>query len=800
MSENEEFDEIEPIAIIGASCRFPQADNLDAFWMNLCHGVESVTSFTEEDLVRSKVPPEIYNDPNYVNAGCVLDDIDKFDADFFGYSMDVAELIDPQQRLFLECAYEAVEDSGYAVETLEGITGVFGGTRTSSYSRLLAPVLSQIGSSKAFEAVLGNTVDQACLRISYGLNLKGPSIGVQTVCSSSIVAVHLACESLQNGECDLALAGASAVNVPHRQGFIYDKDMVLSPDGHCRAFDMKAQGSVVGNGLGFVVLKRYSEALEDKDQIYAVIKSTAINNDGGSKIGYRAPSIEGQASVINDAIILSGIDPETISYIEANGTGTFHGDSVEVEALSRVFRQATEKKGFCGIGAVKTNIGHLTHAAGIAGLIKTILSLKYKKIPPSLNYETPNPQLNNSPFYVVKELTDWEKNGYPRRAGVNAFAIGGSNAHVVLEEGPGIEAVSENEEKEFNILTISAKSEKGLIELAKKYEIFLKNHEEDSIENICYTSNIGRYHFQYRLAFVTDSVKDLSLQISDFLNKSQDEKEILSNRDIPKIGFILNEKLEEISSNYSFLYKSCKVFNECINLCLDKLNKNHDFSFHDFFKEDFSENQLKNSSTKNFIIQYSTASMWESLGIKPLGLMGKGSGFFTAGCLAGYLSVDEGLRLSLLLDEYLNNDMRNDVKIFVSEKIKEINGLEKAQIKLNSFYTGAVENIQEAIWAEFGKEVIDYEKNQEKIELFIKENNIDFALSIGNKTLHSNKKIQLNDSLRQEETYFYGVLQNLAELYVHGADINWENFCNNRFHRTSIPTYPFEKKSCWFKG
>jgi len=813
VTDNEEFEEIEPIAIIGASCRFPGADSLDEFWANLCNGNESVSFFTEDELAEEKVSPDIYKSSDYVNAACVIDDIEMFDPVFFGYTEEEAELIDPQQRLFLQCAYEAIEDAGYSVQNYDGITGVFGGTRTSSYAKLLNSILIRVGSLKSFEVILGNTVDQACLRVSYGLNLKGPSIGVQTVCSSSIVAVHLACESLQNGECDLALAGASAINIPQKQGYLYDEGMVLSPDGHCRAFDIKAQGSVPGNGIGVVVLKRFSEAVEDKDHIYAVVKGTAVNNDGASKIGYRAPSIEGQASVINNAVQLAGIDPGTISYIEANGTGTFHGDSVEIEALSRVFQANSDRKSFCGIGAVKTNIGHLTHAAGIAGLIKTILSLKYKKLPPSLNCETLNPQLNNSPFYVVRELSEWKTDYIPRRAGVNAFAIGGSNAHVVLEEAPQFEEPVKKVKGVFHILAISAKTEKALGKLVKKYDFFLKSHPEEEFQDICFTANVGRDHFPCRLALVADSMGDLSRQISDLVKEPKqltDKKHFSGNNKVLKTAFLFFDHTTEFMTNYRFFYDTQPQFREGIDLCLDILKKNHGLSLFQFVLGDSISVNDTYSATAGFVVEYAFAAMWKSWGIEPSVVTGYGSGFCAAACVAEVIRLEDGLKLVVSKDDYLRNvvEKRDDNHFILFEEVMNNIELSAAKINIISPFTGIVTDIKETLISEFWNEEDKSSIDPEKIKNYLSEKDINYVIEIGNDSLLFSKNIgellpgngiayKNYNQIINNQKY---ILECLSVLYVSGADINWKAFNNNQFRRVSLPTYPFERKRCWFKG
>ncbi|MBW4611876.1 MAG: SDR family NAD(P)-dependent oxidoreductase [Desmonostoc vinosum HA7617-LM4] len=433
-----QIDELmEGIAIIGMAGRFPKAKNIAEFWQNLCNGVESISTFTDEDLIANGIETALLNDSNYVKSGTVLENIDLFDAAFFGFNPKEAELTDPQHRIFLECAWEALEDAGYDSNKSENRTGIYAGVGWNSYQSFNLNQ-DQIGSANSFQKLIGNDKDFLTTRVAYKLNLQGPSITVQTACSTSLVATNLACQSLLNYQCDMALAGGVSIRVPQKTGYLYQEGGILSPDGHCRAFDAQAKGTIIGNGVGVIVLKRLTEAIADRDHIYAIIKGSAINNDGSQKVGYTAPSIKAQAEAIAEALLIAGVEPESIGYIEAHGSGTPLGDPIEIAALSQVFRASTNQKGFCAIGSVKTNIGHLDAAAGVAGLIKTALTLKHKVIPPSLNFEQPNPEIDfaNSPFYVNTQLREWQTMDTPRRAGVNSLGIGGTNVHVILEEAP----------------------------------------------------------------------------------------------------------------------------------------------------------------------------------------------------------------------------------------------------------------------------------------------------------------------------------------------------------------------------
>src|SRR5919199_1366796 len=531
------------VAVIGMSCRFPGADNIEQYWQNLREGVESITFFSDEELLESGVNPALLNNPNYVKASPILSDVESFDAEFFGYPAKEAQLMDPQQRLLHECAWESLEDAGYNPLTYSGAIGLYAGASTNTYwLNNIFPNRHQldanddlrvatVDSMGGLQMMIANDKDYLTTRVSYKLNLTGPSVNVQTACSTSLVAIHMAIMRLLNGECDMVLAGGVSVQVPSQIGHLYQDGMIVSPDGHCRPFDAEARGTIFGSGVGLVVLKRLEEAIADGDRIYAVIKGSAINNDGATKVGYTAPKGDGQAAVATEAMAMAGVEAQTITYVETHGTGTVLGDPIEIEGLTQAFRSSIEKKNFCAIGSVKTNVGHLQIASGIVGFIKTALALHHKLLPPSLHFATPNPKIDfaNSPFYVNTKLSEWKTEGIPRRAGVNSLGIGGTNAHVILEEAPceergrvlstssptlqhsfesDSEALLLAADRTVHLLTLSAKNEKALQELIQRYQDFLLAHPEASLADVCFTANTGRVHFNHRLCVMaSDSVE-----------------------------------------------------------------------------------------------------------------------------------------------------------------------------------------------------------------------------------------------------------------------------------------------------
>ncbi|HVU66012.1 MAG TPA: SDR family oxidoreductase, partial [Ktedonobacteraceae bacterium] len=496
--------ETRDIALVAMSGRFPGADSVEAFWDNLRAGVESIRHFSREELLAAGTAPELLDRPGFVAARPVLNDVAHFDAAFFGYSPREAAFTDPQHRLFLEVCWEALERAGYDPQRFPGLIGVFAGANISTY------LLGMLGHpaympDDDYQMVIGNDKDALTTTVSYKLNLKGPSFAVQTFCSTSLVAVHLACQSLRQGECDLALAGGVSVRVPTVAGYVHQEGGMESADGHCRAFDAQASGTLFGDGAGVVVLKRLSDALADGDQIIAVIKGSAINNDGALKVSYSAPSVAGQAQVVEQALRNAGVSAESISYVEAHGTGTELGDPIEMAALSKAFSQWTEQQGYCALGSVKTNIGHLDRAAGISGLIKTALALHHREIPPSLHFTRANPEIDfaHSPFYVNTRLTPWERREGVRRAGLNSLGMGGTNVHVVLEEAPARPASGESRTPQ--VLLWSARTQRALEAQTEQLVRYLETHPEVPLADIAYTLQVGRRRFAQRRMLVCQS-------------------------------------------------------------------------------------------------------------------------------------------------------------------------------------------------------------------------------------------------------------------------------------------------------
>jgi acyl transferase domain-containing protein len=640
------------IAIIAMAGRFPRAGNLSQYWHNLCEGVESIDFYSDQELEAVGVSPTVLANPFYVRAGALLEGFDLFDASFFNYSPREAEVMDPQHRIYLECAWEALESAGYTPSNYDGRIGVYAGVSMSSYLAHLHKIPNLVNSVGAMQLVIGNDKDHLATRVSYKLNLRGPSFVVQTACSTSLVAVHLACRGLQNDECDIALAGAVSITQFGKQGYFYTDGGISSPDGHCRAFDADATGTIGGNGVGIVILRRYAEARASRDHIHAVIRGSAINNDGSAKVGYTAPSIEGQAAVITDALHTAGFDPGDISYIEAHGTGTALGDPIELKALDRVFQARTQARQFCGIGSVKTNIGHLDVAAGMAGLIKTALALDHKKIPPTLHYRRPNPQFDiaNSAFYINSVLREWDSNDKPRRAGVSSFGIGGTNAHLVLEEAPRRE--NSGPSRSWQLLTLSAKTEAALGDASRQLLEYVQSNSETNIADVAYTLHMGRMAMSRRRVIlcrnVSEAIDTLSSSTPDRLSVSH---QATANR---SIGFLFPGQGSQVVNMGAELYREEQIFRGIVDYGAELLKP---FLGLDIRRIIYPSNKERNSVVKQldetcfaqpaiFLIEYALARQWMHWGISPDAMLGHSIGEYVAACLAEVFSFEDALRLT----------------------------------------------------------------------------------------------------------------------------------------------------------
>jgi acyl transferase domain-containing protein len=658
MKASSGVDEQGAIAVVGMACRFPGADTPEAFWQNLCDGVISIRKLDDEELENNGVSARTRQLPNYVNAYSGPRQIDKFDASFFGITPGEAECMDPQHRLLLECAHEALERSGFAFGAYPGTAGVFAGTGSSSYltrnvhSLIPDPLnLSDGRLSRDMQVMLGNEKSYVCTRISHKLDLKGPSVYTESACATSLVAIHLACKSLLDYECDTAVAGGARLEVPYGVGYLYQEGGMTSPEGRICTFDVDARGTVFASGVGTVVLKRLEDAIADGDTIHAVIRGSAVNNAGSDKVGFTAPSYDGQRNVILEAMSFAGISPDSLSYVEAHGTGTPMGDPIEIAALTAAFRTETARRQFCALGSLKPNVGHMDVAAGVAGVIKTVMALCHRKLPPSLNFNTPNPQIDfqSSPFFVNTQLRDWETDGTPRRAGVSSFGVGGTNAHVVIEEF--IPDPQERPSRGTQLLVLSAKNERSLEAMEQGLAEHLQAHPEQNLGDIACTLQRGREAFSRRSIVVAD---DRGRAIAT-LRREGSSRPISGKTDgrRPNVAFLFPGQGSQHLDMALSLYRNEPVFRAALARCAAILQPHlqADLVAILYPSSDAREasarlvDQTSITQPALFSVSYALAEQWRAWSIEPTAMLGHSVGEYVAACLAGVFSLEDALRL-----------------------------------------------------------------------------------------------------------------------------------------------------------
>lgn len=628
------------IAIVGLAGRFPGAADVDALWRRLEAGDELLTAFTDEELLAAGVDASLLRRGDYVRAWGQLEGLELFDAEFFGFTPREAELTDPQQRLLLECAWEAFENAGYDPARYPGAVGVFAGSAVSGYAQelLRAGLVTD-----DIQGLIASEKDFLATRVAYKLDLRGPALSIQTACSTSLVAVHLACQSLLARESDLALAGGVSARMVRKTGYLYQEGNIGSPDGHCRAFDASAGGTAGGDGVALVVLKRLADALADGDRVRAVIKGSAINNDGASKVGFAAPSVEGQARVIAEALEVAGVHPESIGYVEAHGTGTVLGDPIEVAALTQAFRGGTTRRGFCGLGSIKTNLGHLDAAAGVVGLLKAALCLERGRIPASLHFTRPNAalDLDNSPFRINATLSDWPHTGHPRRAGVSSFGIGGTNAHAVLEQAPA-QPASARSPRAAQLLLLSARSGPALAAARARLSRALAEQRPD-LADAAYTLALGRRHWPHRCVVACHEPAG-AVQALEQLDATWSGQVDGNERGVvfvfPGNGVPQAEVVAHL--------RACEpVFREQFDACAAIL-RGHGVDVRAWLEDQRARGVLGSQPGAQpllFAFSYALARLWMAWGLRADGVVGHGLGEYVAACLAGVFSLEDALRL-----------------------------------------------------------------------------------------------------------------------------------------------------------
>lgn len=776
------------IAIIGIAGRFPGAKSLEQFWRNLCDGVESVSSFPE--------PPGIANlsSGKYVPARATIEDIDLFDPAFFGYSPAEASLMDPQQRLFLECSWEALENAGYDPGAYPGAISLYAGSTTNTYllTQFAPEELHRILND--FQTIISNDKDFLVTRVSYKLNLRGPAVNVQSACSTSLVAVHLACQSLLTGESDMAMAGGVSVRLPQSLGYFHQPGGIYSSDGHCRAFDQKADGTIPGNGLGIVVLRRLADAQRDGDHIYALISGTAINNDGSAKIGFTAPSVAGQASVIAEAMAIGGVSPEEIQYVETHGTGTNLGDPIEITALTQAFQATAGTKPHCAIGSIKPNIGHLDAAAGIAGLIKAVLALKNGKIPPSLHFETPNRDIEfpSTPFFVNKTLSEWKPNGKLRHAGVSSFGIGGTNAHAVLEEAPQI--VRQPEEAGDSLLTISARTSSQLTTAISNLAAHLKNHRDLNLTDVAYTLQTGRRAFGHRAIVLAKTVDDVIASLTG----SGPERLITGTVELnPKLVLLLAADRNVLLGSIQALYKIEPVFREEFDKCAGHVRLLSGYNLLDLVAGAGPVTPAGSSATDMaaFSVSYALAQVWLRSGVTPQTLAGDSIGEYVAACLAGVFCLEDALALVA---------SRSADKSVPQPSLAQ---LKAPKTPIFSLITGSFIEDGKATDREYWGHKIAPDSSQERGLNALFESSDVVVLEVGTESemsalvrrrAEADRRIFISSLPDQTQPNASAHLwQCRGRLWLAGIGIDWRKCHHARRYHVPLPTYPFERQKCW---
>jgi acyl transferase domain-containing protein/NAD(P)-dependent dehydrogenase (short-subunit alcohol dehydrogenase family)/acyl carrier protein len=824
------------VAIIAMSGRFPGAPDVETLWRNVSDGVESISRFSPVELFRGGVEPKLIENPSYVPVAAVLSGIDQFDAQFFHFTAREAECTDPQHRLLLECAWETLEQAGYLGQGSEVRTGVYVGAGPSNYwANNLAPNLELISSIDEVQLLVGNGSDFAATRISYKLNLTGPSLTVGTACSTSLVAVHLACTSLLDFHCDIALAGGVSIQGPTCKGYIYQEGGIMSPDGRCRPFDAKAAGTVAGSGVAMVALRRLEDALKAGDTIHAVILGSAVNNDGLGKAGFTAPSEKGQAAVIAEALAIANISPDSIGYVEAHGTGTPLGDPIEVAALTRVFRRDTARCQFCALGSVKSNFGHLDAAAGVTGLIKTVLALQHHTLPPTVHFENPNPKLNleNSPFFISNTARDWVADS-PRRAGVSSFGIGGTNAHVVLQEAPPQE--SGPTLRSTCLLVLSAKTRGALEMLRRNLGRHLERQKDLNLADVSFTLAVGRRTFPERCAVVCNSRDEAIAKLRLALPAADD-----TPRSDARVAFFFSAEHPLRVQSILELYASEPAFREAIDACTSILR--HRLGLGPSELLSLTNAPAAASSTglhetthvlaESFSLKYAVSILLRSWGIEPCAMIGGSLGEYVAAVLSGIFSLADALALvnarahlmrsvpgpdkqgtqklsSFRQTPYTPHPVPPAVMSDAAEEFLRKAELHAPRIPFLSILTGDwitpaqatdpgywIRHLQE--WTPSADTRKCLRDLSDVLWLEIGAGDVSITSSEWHSAFAEPRRIlPTSDSLNPTDRGYAGVLSTLGELWTLGAAVDWNSFFKfEQRRRVPLPTYPFERQRYW---
>jgi acyl transferase domain-containing protein len=784
------------VAIIGMSGAFPGAQTIEGFYSSLLEGRELIRFLAAEDFGDRKAKS---SRPGFVPAVAAMDDIECFDAPFFGMTAEEAELTDPQHRVLLEHCWRAMENAGYDTARYSRPVGVFAGCTINTY--LMRNIL---GNPRVVESVdplqlnIAGSCDFLTTRISYKMGLKGPSHTVQSACSTSLVAVHCGCRSLLDMECDMALAGGVSINVDLLRGYRYQDGGIMSPDGHCRVFDAKAGGTVFGSGVGVVVLKRMEDAVNDGDNIYAVIKGSAVNNDGNLKVGYATPSVEGQAEVVAEAIASAGINPESVGYIECHGTGTLLGDPVEVRALTKAFRAVTNRRHFCAIGSVKSNIGHLDAAAGAAGLIKAVLSVKHGMLTPSLHFDEPNPQIEfaDSPFYVNTKATRWRNEGGLRCAGVSAFGVGGTNAHVVLEEAPSRE--QPGQKRYPYLLPLAARTPIALGQMLKNLASHLRQNTNIDMADVAYTLQMGRRQFSYRWAGLCGN-RDEAIALLERDSAAQNAEE--TAKESRRLCLLFPGEDSECINKGRELYEKEPVFLQAMDRCREILQSRFgtDFSLALLREKPFDSDRSM-AQPAVLSMEWAIAQLWRSWGVEGYAVMGFGVGEYTAACLAGVMTLEDALTMAVIRgsspQEPASLDAVRTIR-FKRPLIKCISGATGTSILDSEVRDPDYWVTHLRLPLRVAKDLSEVRANENWVLLQVGPGQ-SLRRILDEQGLSASMVVSMAESAAESEVA--RMAATAGRLWCAGFDLNWAGMqAGTRAQRVALPTYPFERKRHWIE-
>ncbi|WP_381346403.1 type I polyketide synthase [Streptomyces cinereospinus] len=807
---------MEPIAVVGLAGRLPGAPTIEAFWRNQRDGVESVTRFSTQQLVDAGWPKDMVAHPDYVPAAAVIEDADHFDAEFFGYTEEQARISDPQQRIFAECVWHALEDTGHDPARFDGAVGVYAGCFANKYLplNLLANARFR-GSLSAFSARPYNDKDFLATRAAYLCDLRGPAMSVQSACSTSLVAIHLACQALLGHECDMALAGGVALPIPLIGGYPVVAGGIFARDGHCRPFDAASSGTVPGYGVTVVALRRLSDALADNDHIRALVLGSAVNNDGSAKFGFNAPSMQAQAEVIATAQAVAGVEPQSIGYIEAHGTGTPLGDPIEVAGLTKAFD--TGERGFCAIGSAKANIGHLDAAAGAAGFARAVLALEHGEIPPSINFDAPNPALllDRTPFYVPTTARPWPRGATPRRAGVSAFAVGGTNAHLVLQEAPAPRA-TEPDPRERQLLVLSARSGKALADAASNLADRLDRQDDLDLADVAHTLQAGRRELPFRRHLVCRDRAEATAALRALARPGTvDTAEGVKAR---QVVFMFPGSASHRPDAATAIHRGEPVFAQEVDRCAELARPLLGYDLRALlFPSTWDGPPAGHDDPRGvpaaaFGLQWALARLWQSWGVHPTAMIGEGDGEYVAACLAGVIGLADAIDITVAGAEARSHAGAGGVPdVYESEFTAKVAGheLTPPQVPYICAATGTwitpEDATEPAHWARHLHEPAPFADGLRELAAddsrILLEVGPDSTLTEAVARQETAKQLTALPSLTSGKNGQSGpaaLLDTVGRLWQSAVDIDWDAFSGtSRPRRVSLPGYPFQRSRYW---